>query len=135
MKDYYTARELAELYLPGLPCSKQGVIDVARRCGWRARPRAGRGGGREFDVNSLPPAARDELLRRAAVDAGESAPVAVGPIAALPALAINQLPRAELVAIAEFGFAVLRGQQTDAAREALREALLARLLAKIGGGR
>ena len=71
---WFTAAELAELALPGLPADKRAINRRAQeerwsiRCGGDdaplVRPRAGRGGGVEFHVSLLPGAARLELARR-----------------------------------------------------------------------
>jgi len=37
-----------------MPASRSAVIRKAKRAGWRARQRQGRGGGREYDLRSLP---------------------------------------------------------------------------------
>lgn len=73
-KSYYTAAELAELALPGLPKAKRKVNERAADERWAlkvdasgaplARPRRGRGGGLEYHVSLLPTAARAELVRR-----------------------------------------------------------------------
>lgn len=70
MKAWFTAAELAELDLPGLPRSKKGIVDYARRNEWTTRTntdgerlsrrRAKRGGGTEFHKSLLP---ADALLR------------------------------------------------------------------------
>jgi transposase InsO family protein len=65
-----TAAEIAALKLPGLPATKQGMILFADRNGWNTRPRAGRGGGVEYDTSRLPLPARFAL---AAMEARESA--------------------------------------------------------------
>ncbi|MBB5987406.1 transposase domain-containing protein [Sphingobium lignivorans] len=74
MRAWFTAAELAELRLPGLPTDKRAVNRRARDERWQyrtdasgallSRPRAGRGGGTEFHVSLLPGAARLELARR-----------------------------------------------------------------------
>ncbi|MGD9539053.1 MAG: DNA-binding protein [Alphaproteobacteria bacterium] len=61
MREWWTARELAARALPGVPGTKAGVILAASRDSWRWRDRAGRGGGREYHVSALPPAARAAL--------------------------------------------------------------------------
>ncbi len=73
-RDWFTAAELAELALPGLPADKRAINRRARderwhlRCGPDGkplvRPRAGRGGGVEFHVSLLPGAARIALDQR-----------------------------------------------------------------------
>ncbi|MGQ3074372.1 MAG: DNA-binding protein, partial [Ferrovibrionaceae bacterium] len=74
-----TAAEIAGAGLPGLPRSKQGVIDQAAREGWPWQNRKGRGGGREYPVTALPAAAQAELRRRAL--AGEAGNVVALPVA------------------------------------------------------
>ena len=73
-RDWFTATELAELALPGLPADKRAINRRARDERWhlrsgsdgnpRVRPRAGRGGGVEFHVSLLPGAARIALDQR-----------------------------------------------------------------------
>lgn len=69
MKLWYSAAELAELALPGLPGTDRGVQLLAERKGWNdqprfARPREGRGGGMEYHVEILPIDVRMHLLSR-----------------------------------------------------------------------
>ncbi|WP_323041548.1 Mu transposase C-terminal domain-containing protein [Gemmobacter sp.] len=71
IKEYYTAREIAEIALRrgivGFPTSERGVRDHAESSGWNdlashlCRRREGRGGGREYHVTLLPQAMRDAL--------------------------------------------------------------------------
>lgn len=71
-QEWFTAAELADLKLPGLPSTKRGVQMVVDREGWASyrdasgaaasRKRAGRGGGLEYHVSLLPEAARNKLL-------------------------------------------------------------------------
>lgn len=71
--EWYSASEL--IGLPDLPGSVQWINALACKEGWRSRPRAGRGGGREYHVGSLPAAARAALsarLYRASVSAGQA---------------------------------------------------------------
>lgn len=73
-REWFTAAELAELALPGLPADKRSLNRRARDERWQsrcdlagqplARPRSGRGGGIEFHVSLLPGAARIELAAR-----------------------------------------------------------------------
>lgn len=65
IKEWFSARELADAALPGLPTKQTAVIMMAKRNNWPSRPRAGRGGGREFHLSCLPPAARAALIERA----------------------------------------------------------------------
>lgn len=67
-KEWFTAAELADLGLPGLPRTKRKLNERASLEGWAvrtdaagrplARPRAARGGGLEYHVDVLPIAAR-----------------------------------------------------------------------------
>ncbi|MBI1407330.1 MAG: DDE-type integrase/transposase/recombinase [Caulobacter sp.] len=73
-KQWWTAQELADAALPGLPKTKRKINEQAQKKGWAfevdaggmplARPRAGRGGGLEYSRNLLPPAAVAELIKR-----------------------------------------------------------------------
>ncbi|MEX2126931.1 MAG: DDE-type integrase/transposase/recombinase [Xanthobacteraceae bacterium] len=69
MKSWFTAAEIAALQLPGVPTTKRTLNRFARQQGWldRAelvRPRAGNGGGLEFHLDALPPAARSAYVAR-----------------------------------------------------------------------
>jgi transposase InsO family protein len=69
MREWFTAAELADEALPGLPNTKRGVQVLAEREGWAdslsyARERTGRGGGLEYHIALLPPLARIEYERR-----------------------------------------------------------------------
>jgi hypothetical protein len=76
VQEWFSAAELADLALPGLPKSKRGVLDRAADEGWAearcdirgalARPRKGRGGGLEFHASLLPEAAQVRLAARQA---------------------------------------------------------------------
>ena len=78
VRSWFSAAELAELALPGLPADKRSVTRRAQEERWSVRhgadgealvrPRAGRGGGVEFHVSLLPPEARLELARRGLID-------------------------------------------------------------------
>lgn len=69
---WFSAAELAEMALPGMPGTRQGVQTMAERHGWTApereggawRVRQGRGGGVEFNQACLPLAAHAALLLR-----------------------------------------------------------------------
>lgn len=88
---WYSAQELADLRLPGLPRAKRNINEVAADEKWAlkvdadgaalARRRAGRGGGVEYHVSALPAAARAELVRRSGEPIGAGAQ-ARNPIAA-----------------------------------------------------
>jgi transposase InsO family protein len=69
MKEWLTARELANEALPDLPTTESAMIRYAARNRWAdsmayARSRSGRGGGIEFHVALLPTLARLEYERR-----------------------------------------------------------------------
>ena len=66
IQKYLSVSELAAMSLPGLPGAKKNIAAKAERENWESRPRAGRGGGVEYGVSSLPAAARAELDARAA---------------------------------------------------------------------
>lgn len=61
---FLSAAEIAALELPGLPASKRGVLFAAERGKWLSRPRAARGGGIEYAVESLPAEARIAYIGR-----------------------------------------------------------------------
>ncbi|MEQ1499169.1 MAG: transposase domain-containing protein [Novosphingobium sp.] len=73
-QDWFTAAELAELALPGLPADKRSLNRRAKDERWAlrcagegealSRNRSGRGGGIEFHVSLLPGQARLELVKR-----------------------------------------------------------------------
>lgn len=64
MKEWFSAQELADLKLPDIPSAKKNIIEKAAREYWQSRPRCGRGGGKEYNVSSLPAKAKEELARR-----------------------------------------------------------------------
>lgn len=59
---WYSAVELAGL--PGMPGTERNARAKAERQGWTSRPRAGRGGGKEYPFSALPPATQAALLLR-----------------------------------------------------------------------
>lgn len=61
---FLSAAEIAASRLPGLPASQRGIQFAAERGGWQARPRAGRGGGTEYALESLPAEARAAYVGR-----------------------------------------------------------------------
>lgn len=73
-KIWFTAAEIADLSLPGLPRTKRKVNERADIENWAlataedgaplARARKGRGGGVEYHLSILPDAARAELVKR-----------------------------------------------------------------------
>jgi transposase InsO family protein len=91
-RTWFTAADLAALALPGLPKAKRKINELAADSRWAlrhgaageplARPRAGRGGGLEYHLDVLPPAARSELARRGLA----SPPQCDGNVIAMPGL-------------------------------------------------
>jgi transposase InsO family protein len=73
---FLSAAEIAALKLPGLPASPRGVQFAAERGNWSARPRAGRGGGVEYAVGSLPVDARAAYIGRQVGDVDVPAAIA-----------------------------------------------------------
>ncbi|MDU5169237.1 MAG: DNA-binding protein, partial [Haemophilus parainfluenzae] len=64
LKTHYTAQELADLRLPGLPETRPGIAARAKSHGWDSRARAGRGGGSEYSIDSLPNEAQHALREK-----------------------------------------------------------------------
>lgn len=61
LKTHYTAQELADFNLSGLPKTRPGIVDRAKKGGWETRLRSGRGGGVEYDIDSLPATVKEEI--------------------------------------------------------------------------
>lgn len=61
MNPWRTAKEYAELNLPGLPSTESGMVRRIQREGWEAQQRLGRGGGYEYHISNLPHEARKAL--------------------------------------------------------------------------
>src|SRR3546814_20316821 len=82
-RTWFSAAELADLKLPGLPTVKRKVNERASDERWAfrvntagdplARPRAGRGGGLEYHLDVLPASARLELVTRGIIKIGRAA--------------------------------------------------------------
>lgn len=74
VQEWFTASELADLALPGLPIDKRSINRRAREENWQmrssavgdalSRPRIGRGGGIEFHISLLPGTAQIALAER-----------------------------------------------------------------------
>lgn len=70
-KQWFTAAQLAEADLPGMPRSRAGVQKLIEREGWEAearreitwRERKGKGGGAEYHIRNLTPDQQAKLLR------------------------------------------------------------------------
>lgn len=60
LKKWFSAAEL--IGLPDMPGTTQNINAKAKRESWTCRKREGRGGGFEYNLNSLPPAAKAKLL-------------------------------------------------------------------------
>jgi len=81
-QEWFSAAELAELGLPGLPGDKRSITRRVREERWNTRtnaegellvrPRAGRGGGVEFHFSLLPGAAQLELAQRGILNASDA---------------------------------------------------------------
>ncbi|OWS76331.1 transposase [Pantoea sp. VS1] len=68
LKTHYTAQELADMSLPGMPSTRPGIAARAKSCGWEFRSRVGRGGGNEYSLASLPSDAQDAIRKKAYFD-------------------------------------------------------------------
>lgn len=65
LKEWFSAAELADLALPGIPATKQGLLKRAHAEQWRSRRIYGAGGERfEFHFAALPRHAFEALLDR-----------------------------------------------------------------------
>jgi putative transposase len=93
MSQYATAAELAQL--PGFPSSERRAREAANRMGLPSRRRVGRGGGQEYSVDSLPPAARLEWAARFSAANDDNAPTAS--VASLPQTRATSTRQAALV--------------------------------------
>lgn len=59
---HYSAKELFNLALLGLPKSERRILEKAKRENWQSRKRTGRGGGLEYAFSSLPTEIQQEIL-------------------------------------------------------------------------
>lgn len=78
-KEWFSAAEIAAAKSPELPASERGVNKLADARGWRADPArarraAGRGGGWEYHLSLLPPAAQARLVLAAGPCAAPASP-------------------------------------------------------------
>ena len=62
MKEWFSAKEIADLHLPSLPCSERNIQLKSKRENWKSRAREGRGGGKEYHISALPEVARIQLV-------------------------------------------------------------------------
>lgn len=65
LKTGYSAQELADLQLNSLPQTRPGVTHRAKKDNWATRKRAGRGGGTEYPLESLPKDVQAEIKAKA----------------------------------------------------------------------
>jgi len=98
VKLWLTSSEIADLVLPGMPTTRQNVVELAKREDWArfsalCRQRAGRGGGLEYHVNLLPVAARTAYYGASAPEptAGEALQAAPEPAPGTTGKAVLQL--------------------------------------------
>lgn len=114
MKEWLTAQEIAAEALPLMPATIKGVLNMADREGWnldpfRARKRAGRGGGMEYSIGLLPSVAQVAYRQRS---------IPVGPLpapapAAAPLSGRAELERDARLAILRAYDAFARGQRLN----------------------
>lgn len=107
---YYSAAELAAMKIPGVPTSKGNILAMAARENWLFRPRAGRGGGREYELNGLPQSVQRAIRDRATKQALSMIPAPTLPPAQTQQIAGLETSRQRLVADARSG--VLKALQT-----------------------
>lgn len=69
---HYSAKELADLKLPGLAGTPQNITARAKREKWPFRNRKGRDSGREYPESALPKETRDFLLEQRTQEAAKS---------------------------------------------------------------
>ena len=96
IKEWYSVKELAGL--PGIPLKIPGTIKKASRDGWQSRKRQGRGGGREYHIESLPAETRKAI---AGICETSSSLVKSGKIEAQKLALVKKLERQQEQAEAE----------------------------------
>ena len=69
MQMWFSAREIAEAKLPGMPTNKANILLIAQAKNWPSREHKGRGGGQEYPLGVLPLAAQAVMALRQAEDA------------------------------------------------------------------
>lgn len=129
--DWLTAADLAALRLPKLPVSERGIQLAAKRDNWApSRKRAGRGGGQEYHISSLPEPARVALAAKRAAEhtcvfPGQAAKIgaALGATIALEAATNKELQRQKFAqALADFATLPEERQMEAKAKLALLQA-------------
>ena len=73
-KPHYSALQIAEMGLPGMPGTERGIHLLAARHGWPRRRRSGRGGGRVYPLKALPDEAQAKIRRPAQPKPTQPAP-------------------------------------------------------------
>lgn len=68
MKEWFTAKELAEFKLPTLPSTERNVQLKSKRDCWKSRAREGRGGGKVLNHTNQespePPLSKEKLYEK-----------------------------------------------------------------------
>lgn len=64
IREWFTARELAEFALNGLPSTERAFQIRASKDIWKTKPRQSIGGGFEYHISNLPEAAQIELIQK-----------------------------------------------------------------------
>ncbi|EOD9000823.1 Mu transposase C-terminal domain-containing protein [Enterobacter hormaechei] len=64
IKTHFSAEELAQMSLPGLPSTSRNIRERAKKEGWSSQKRTGAGGGCTYHVDSLPEEAKKVLLEK-----------------------------------------------------------------------
>lgn len=120
--DWFSAVELADLALPGIPANKRMINRLAQDERWQTRqdangeplvrPRKGRGGGVEYHVSLLPGITRLELVKRGlsapAADLAISDPAAASASASAHSWAWYERQKNTIKAKAEMRLAIIR---------------------------
>lgn len=77
LKTHYSVAELLKLKLSSLPQAHKNVLDKAKRENWESRKRAGKGGGVEYALCSLPQDLQDEIRNKFATSVVKAKPKAL----------------------------------------------------------
>jgi putative transposase len=64
MREWFTALEIAEFGLRDMPDTRRAIFKQATKENWQSRPRAGKGGGREYHISNLPDSVQMELVEK-----------------------------------------------------------------------
>lgn len=98
---YFNAQVLAGHQLPGLPGTRNGIEKLAKRENWPSRPRSGKGGGVEYPLTCLPPAAQTALLSVLLANttqaAGQNIPAVALPAQESTAISVKPNTSTELI--------------------------------------